>query len=131
LAITLAIRKTKYAVTGIYFYDSSAVDYAKDLKPSKRGELEITDLNLKYLESGNLNVELLSRGTAWLDTGQQSALLEAGEFVRIVEDRQGQKIGCPEEVAYRMGCINAEQLETLAVPLMKSGYGEYLMGLLE
>jgi glucose-1-phosphate thymidylyltransferase len=123
--------KSKYAVTGIYFYDSSAVDYAKDLKPSKRGELEITDLNLKYLESGNLNVELLSRGTAWLDTGQQSALLEAGEFVRIVEDRQGQKIGCPEEVAYRMGCINAEQLETLAVPLMKSGYGEYLMGLLE
>jgi glucose-1-phosphate thymidylyltransferase len=123
--------KSRYAVTGIYFYDANAVEYAKELKPSNRGELEITDLNQRYLDNNTLNVELLSRGTAWLDTGQQSALLEAAEFVKIVEDRQGQKIGCPEEVAYRMGCINAEQLETLAVPLMKSGYGEYLMGLLE
>lgn len=123
--------KSNFAVTGLYFYDENVVDYAKSLKPSPRGELEITDLNRKYLEAGTLNVELMSRGTAWLDTGQQSALLDAANFVKIVEERQGLKIGCPEEVAFRMGYIDARELEKLATPLLKSGYGEYLLGLLK
>lgn len=122
--------KSNFAVTGLYFYDEKVVEYAKRLKPSPRGELEITDLNRMYLDLGTLNVELMSRGTAWLDTGQQSALLDAANFVKIVEDRQGLKIGCPEEIAYRMGYITDNQLEMLAVPLLKSGYGEYLMSLL-
>ncbi len=120
---------SNYAVTGIYFYDSRVVDYAKSLTPSPRGELEITDLNNCYLQAGDLNVELLSRGTAWLDTGTLSNLLDAANFVRIVEQRQGLRISCPEEIAYRMGYISATELELLAAPLVKSGYGEYLLNI--
>jgi glucose-1-phosphate thymidylyltransferase len=122
---------SNYAVTGLYFYDNEAVSIATQLKPSARGELEITDLNRVYLERGALQVELLSRGTAWLDTGRQSTLLEAANFVRIVEERQGLKIACPEEIAYRMGFIDAGQLEQLALPLAKSGYGGYLLKVLD
>jgi glucose-1-phosphate thymidylyltransferase len=119
--------KSNYAVTGLYFYDNAVVEIASNLKPSKRGELEITDVNNAYLERGKLSVELLSRGTAWLDTGRQADLLEAANFVRIVEERQGLKIACIEEIAYRMGYIDKQQLVELAQPLMKSGYGEYLL----
>ena len=123
--------KSRYAVTGLYFYDNQVVEIARQLKPSLRGELEITDVNKAYLAKQQLKVELFSRGTAWLDTGQQQSLLDAANFVRIVEERQGQKIACPEEIAYRLGYINAGELAALAQPLLKSGYGEYLLGLLD
>jgi glucose-1-phosphate thymidylyltransferase len=119
--------KSHYAVTGLYFYDGRATEFAKDIKPSARGELEITDLNRIYLENDALNVELLGRGFTWLDTGTHSSLLDAGNFVRIIEERQGLKISCPEEIAWRMGFIDDVQLELLAKPLLKSGYGQYLM----
>ncbi len=122
--------KSNYAVTGLYFYDSHVVDYAKSVRPSSRGELEITDLNSMYLDNGKLNVELIGRGSAWLDTGTIDSLSDAGNFVANVERRQGLKICCPEEVAYRMKFIDAEQLESLAMPLLKSGYGKYLMQIL-
>ena len=123
--------KSNYAVTGLYFYDGNAVDYARTIKPSARGELEITDLNRIYLEAGKLNVELMGRGYAWLDTGTHASLLDAGLYVRIVEERQGLKICCPEEIAWRSGFIDAAQLRRLAEPLRKSGYGEYLLTQLE
>jgi len=125
------IPKSRYAVTGLYFYDNQVVEIARQLKPSLRGELEITDVNKAYLAKQQLKVELFSRGTAWLDTGQQQSLLDAANFVRIVEERQGQKIACPEEIAYRLGYIDAGELAALAQPLLKSGYGEYLLGLLD
>jgi len=122
--------KSKYAITGLYFYDSHAPEYAKQLKPSGRGELEITDLNNIYLERGNLNVVRLNRGFAWLDTGTHDSLVEAHQFVQTVEKRQGLKIACLEEIAYKRGWISAKILEELARPLLKSGYGNYLMQLL-
>lgn len=122
--------KSRYAVTGLYFYDNQVVDIAASLKPSARGELEITDLNRVYLEAGKLNVQIMSRGMAWLDTGTHDSLFEAGLFIQTVEHRQGLKIACPEEIAYRLGYISAKQLEALAEPIRKSGYGEYLLGLL-
>ncbi|MEM7691563.1 MAG: glucose-1-phosphate thymidylyltransferase RfbA, partial [Pseudomonadota bacterium] len=122
--------RSRYAVTGLYFYDNDVLRIAKDIKPSQRGELEITDVNLAYLQQQKLKVEVMSRGTAWLDTGTHNSLLDAANFIRVVEERQGLKIACPEEVAYRKGYISAEQLEALANPLRKSGYGEYLIGLL-
>jgi glucose-1-phosphate thymidylyltransferase len=118
---------SNYAVTGIYFYDARASAFAKALKPSPRGELEITDLNKAYLAGGSLHVETLGRGTAWLDTGTHNSLLDAGAFVRIIEERQGLKVACVEEIAWRLGFIDAEKLMSLAKPLAKSGYGEYLM----
>ena len=118
--------KSNYAVPGLYFYDNSIVKVAKEIEPSPRGELEITDVNKAYLAKGKLNVGVLSRGTAWLDTGTFASLMQAGEFVRVIEERQGQKIGCIEEIAYNMGYIDKEQLLRLAEPLAKSGYGEYL-----
>ena len=121
---------SNYAVTGVYFYDDQASQLARSIKPSPRGELEITDLNRAYLREGNLKVERLGRGTAWLDTGTHNSLLDAGVFVRIIEERQGLKVACVEEVAWRMGFIDASQLEELASPLQKSGYGEYLLRIL-
>ena len=123
--------KSNYAVTGLYFYDQRAVDWAKDIKPSKRGELEITDLNRLYMDQGLLQVEIMGRGHTWLDTGTHESLLEAGLFVSTVQRRQGFKIACPEEIAYRNTWINAEQLEKLAVPLAKNDYGNYLLELLK
>ena len=122
--------KSHYAVTGLYYYDNDVVEIAKGLKPSPRGELEITDLNMVYLERGDLDVQLFSRGTAWLDTGQHSHLLDAANFVRIVEERQGLKIACPEEIAYSKNWITAEDLKKRARKLKKNGYGQYLMRLI-
>ena len=119
--------KSNYAVTGLYFYDGTAVARARDIQPSPRGELEITDLNRMYLRDGKLDVELMGRGFAWLDTGTHGSLLDAGLYVRIVEERQGLKICCPEEIAWRQGFIDSAQLERIAEPLRKSGYGEYLL----
>lgn len=123
--------KSNYAVTGLYFYDGDAVDLARDLKPSARGELEITDLNRRYLEAGKLSVEIMGRGYAWLDTGTHGSLMDAAHYIRITEERQGLKICCPEEICWRQGFIDDAQLERLASPLRKSGYGDYLMSLLD
>ncbi|MCS7073777.1 MAG: glucose-1-phosphate thymidylyltransferase RfbA, partial [Bacteroidia bacterium] len=122
--------KSSFAVPGIYFYDNHVVDIAKNLKPSARGEFEITDVNQEYLKRGKLTVRKMSRGTAWLDTGTHLSLIQAGQFVQIIEERQGLKIGCIEEVAWRMKFINSEQLEAIAQPLLKSGYGSYLLQIL-
>jgi glucose-1-phosphate thymidylyltransferase len=123
--------KSNYAVPGLYFYDNSVVEIAKNLKPSARGEYEITDVNQEYLKRGQLTVSVFNRGTAWLDTGTFASLMQAGQFVQVMEERQGQKISCIEEIAYRMGYINQEQLIELAKPLVKSGYGEYLLNLIK
>ena len=118
--------RSHYAVTGLYFYDNDVISVAKGIKPSPRGELEITDVNRHYLEQGTLRVEVMGQGTAWLDTGTHQSLLDAGNFIRVIEDRQGLKVACLEEIAYRLGYINAEQVLALAAPLIKSGYGAYL-----
>ncbi len=122
--------KSHYAVPGLYFYDNEVIDIAENLQPSARGEYEITDINKHYLEQGKLKVGILDRGTAWLDTGTFQSLMQAGQFVQVIEERQGLKIGCIEEIAYRKGFINARQLEQLAQPLLKSGYGNYLLSIL-
>jgi glucose-1-phosphate thymidylyltransferase len=126
-----AVPKSNYAVPGLYFYDNSVIGIAKNLKPSARGEYEITDVNREYLKQGKLKVGVLDRGTAWLDTGTFASLMQAGQFVQVIEERQGLRIGCIEEVAYRMGYINKEQLRKLAEPLVKSGYGTYLIKQIE
>jgi len=123
--------KSNYAVPGLYFYDNEVVEIAKNIAPSPRGEYEITDVNKEYLKRGKLSVGILNRGTAWLDTGTFASLMQAGQFVQVIEERQGMKIGCIEEVAYRMGYIDAKQLEAIAKPLVKSGYGEYLLNFLK
>jgi glucose-1-phosphate thymidylyltransferase len=123
--------KSRYAVTGLYFYDHTVVERARRVQPSARGELEITDLNRQYLEEGHLHVQLMGRGMAWLDTGTCDSLHEASSYIRTLEHRQSLKVGCPEEVAWRMGWISADQLVALAEPLRKSGYGTYLLQLLE
>lgn len=123
--------KSNYAVPGLYFYDNTVVEIAKNLKPSPRGEYEITDVNRIYLEQKNLKVGILNRGTAWLDTGTFASLLQAGQFVQVLEERQGLKVGCIEEIAYTMGFIDKEQLNELAIPLVNSGYGDYLLKLIE
>ena len=122
--------KSNYAVPGLYFYNNSVVQIAKNIKPSPRGEYEITDVNREYLQQGKLKVGVLSRGTAWLDTGTFNSLMQAGQFVQVIEERQGLKIGCIEEIAFQMKFINSEQLKKVAEPLMKSGYGEYLLRLI-
>jgi glucose-1-phosphate thymidylyltransferase len=123
--------KSNYAVPGLYFYDNNVIEIAKNLKPSPRGEYEITDVNKEYLKQGKLKVGILNRGDAWLDTGTFTSLMQAGNFVQTIEDRQGLKIGCIEEIAFKMGFIDKEQLKSLAQPLLKSGYGQYLLNLLE
>ncbi len=122
--------KSNYAVPGLYFYDNDVVEIAKNIAPSPRGEYEITDVNKEYLKRGKLSVGILNRGTAWLDTGTFASLMQAGQFVQVIEERQGMKIGCIEEVAYRMGYINGDQLRSIAKPLVKSGYGQYLLNIL-
>jgi glucose-1-phosphate thymidylyltransferase len=122
--------KSNYAVPGLYFYDNDVVEIAKNIAPSPRGEYEITDVNKEYLKRGKLSVGILNRGTAWLDTGTFASLMQAGQFVQVIEERQGMKIGCIEEVAFRMGYINADQLRSIAKPLVKSGYGQYLLNIL-
>ncbi|MGH8490341.1 MAG: glucose-1-phosphate thymidylyltransferase RfbA [Gammaproteobacteria bacterium] len=123
--------RSNYAVTGLYFYDNAVIDIARELRPSARGELEITDVNARYLERGKLQVEILGRGTAWLDTGTHESLLTAAQFIETIEQRQGLKIACPEEIAYRLNYINAGQLRRLAEPLRNSGYGQYLVQVLD
>jgi glucose-1-phosphate thymidylyltransferase len=121
--------KSNYAVPGLYFYDNSVVEIAKNLKPSARGEYEITDVNQEYLKRGQLTVSVFNRGTAWLDTGTFASLMQAGQFVQVIEERQGFKVGCIEEIAFRMGFIDSDELQKIAEPLVKSGYGKYLMNL--
>lgn len=123
--------KSNYAVTGLYFYDPRVIDIARNMAPSARGELEITDVNRQYMAWGELNVSMMGRGMAWLDTGTHESLLEASQFIETIEKRQGLKIACPEEIAYRQGYINAEHVERLAAPLKKNAYGQYLLAMLE
>ncbi len=125
------VARSQYAVTGLYFYDNQVVDIAAGLRPSQRGEYEITDVNLEYLRRGQLRIVKLGRGMAWLDTGTHAALHDAASFVRTIEDRQALRIACPEEIAFRLGLIDGEALEALAMPLSNSGYGDYLLGVLK